>query len=318
MSDAAADLTNETNGVIGISNTNDSVVAMARSLPPLTWFRAFECAARHLNFTAAADELGLTQSAVSQQVRSLEMRFGVSLFQRQPRGLSLTDDGRRLLPDVTAAIGSLRTAAEIFETGPTAGLLTVATSVSFSQWYLAPNLQSFTAANPDLRVRVVGTIWPDEFHAAIADVEIRFGTKAMVGTGAQRLLPDRLIAVASPRLAVERDGLAEHALIEAVGTSGGWASWAKHVRYPQHLEPGLFVDSHGLAVDLARSGAGVAMTSSLIAAPSLREGSLRQVHPQAIANKDGYFLAVRKNTDGSADRFAAWLKRQIRSSTQDT
>lgn len=318
MSDLSAELTNETIEVIAINNTNTSVVSMARSLPPLTWFRAFECAARHLNFTAAADELGLTQSAVSQQVRSLEMRFGVSLFQRLPRGLSLTDDGRRLLPDVTAAIGSLRTAAEIFETGPTAGLLTVATSVSFSQWYLAPNLASFTEANPDLRVRIVGTIWPDEFHAAIADVEIRFGTKAMVGSGAQRLTPDRLIAVAAPRLAVERDKLSRHVLIEAVGTSGGWTSWATQVRYPDRLEPGLFVDSHGLAVDMARSGSGIAMTSSLIASPSLQDGSLQQVHPAAAPSKDGYYLAIRQNADGSAGRFAAWLKRQVRAATQDS
>ena len=64
---------------------------MAKSLPPLTWFRAFEAAARHLSFTAAANEIGMTQSAVSQQVKSLEMRLGVALFTRQARGLSLTD-----------------------------------------------------------------------------------------------------------------------------------------------------------------------------------------------------------------------------------
>ncbi|MEM6498530.1 MAG: LysR family transcriptional regulator, partial [Pseudomonadota bacterium] len=67
---------------------------MSRSLPPLTWFRAFEAAARYLNFTTAADELGLTQSAVSQHVRALEERFGTQLFERKPRGLALTDDGR--------------------------------------------------------------------------------------------------------------------------------------------------------------------------------------------------------------------------------
>ena len=68
------------------------------ALPPLTWLRSFEAAARHLNFTAAADELNLTQSAISQQVRSLEVRLGLKLFERKARGLLLTDEGRKRLP----------------------------------------------------------------------------------------------------------------------------------------------------------------------------------------------------------------------------
>ena len=105
---------------------------MSRSLPPLTWFRAFEAAARHLSFTAAAQELGLTQSAVSQHVRSLELRFGQMLFARKPRGLALTDAGRRLLPAVAKAIGGLAEASALFEPARPDSLLTVATSVSFS------------------------------------------------------------------------------------------------------------------------------------------------------------------------------------------
>ena len=107
---------------------------MARALPPVAWFRAFESAARHLSFTAAAEELGLTQSAISQNVRSLEVRFSTILFERKPRGLALTDAGRRLLPDVTAAMGSLSNAAGIFEGASESGLLTVAASVSFAQF----------------------------------------------------------------------------------------------------------------------------------------------------------------------------------------
>ncbi|MEO0719011.1 MAG: LysR family transcriptional regulator, partial [Pseudomonadota bacterium] len=113
---------------------------MPRGLPPLTWFRAFEAAARHLNFTSAADELGLTQSAISQHVRSLEMRLGVQLFRRNPRGLSLTDDGRRLAPQVGSAIAMLASAAASYDAGPSERLLTVATSVSIAQWILAPHL----------------------------------------------------------------------------------------------------------------------------------------------------------------------------------
>lgn len=284
---------------------------MARSLPPLTWFRAFECAARHLNFTAAADELGLTQSAVSQQVRSLELRFGVPLFQRKARGLALTDEGRRLLPDVSSALGVLAATARSFDTGPAEGLLTVATSVSFAQWYIAPGLPRFLDANPGVRVRIVSTIWPDDFHASVAEVEIRFGSETLVGKGAERLLPDDLIAVASPTRTIDPGALVEQPLIEAVGTSEGWATWAKTCGYPGELEPRLFVDSHGLAVDLARAGAGVALTSSLLAAPSLAEGALVKVHPQSLPSEDGYFLAARPRQDEGPQRFTAWLRTEI-------
>ena len=276
---------------------------MARALPPLTWFRAFEAAARHLNFTAAADEVGLTQSAISQQVRSLEIRLGVQLFQRKPRGLALTDDGRKLLPKVGSALETLAVATETFDTGPTPGLLTVATSVSIAQRIIAPSVQDFLAAYPGLRIRILSTIWPDDFKASIADVEIRFGSKKQVGSGATRLEPDSLIAVAAPTLT---GGLEEHPLIEAVGTSEGWRSWAKHARCDGALEPSIHVDSYGMALDLAVNGAGIALASSLLASRLLDSGALIQIHPATLPSTEGYFLALNADAE-PALAFRDWL-----------
>ena len=173
---------------------------MAKSLPPLTWFRSFEAAARHLSFTAAAEEIGMTQSAVSQQVKSLEMRLRVPLFVRQPRGLALTDHGRRLLPEVGAPLEALAAATARFEAGPGTDLLTVATSVSVAQWVIAPHLPDFTARHPEIRARFLSAIWPDDFQSARADVEIRFGSLKQVGSDAELLLPNRLVALKSPGL----------------------------------------------------------------------------------------------------------------------
>ena len=276
---------------------------MARALPPLTWFRAFEASARHLNFTAAADEVGLTQSAISQQVRSLEMRLGVQLFLRKPRGLALTDDGRKLLPKVGSALETLAAAAETFDAGPTRGLLTIATSVSIAQWIIAPGIEDFLAVHPGLRIRILSTIWPDDFKASIADVEIRFGSEKQVGAGATRLMPDSLIAVASPGLAGD---LESQPLIEAVGTSEGWRSWAAHARYDGVLEPAIHVDSYGLALDLAMHGGGVALTSSLLAARWLAAGKIIRVHPAALPGTEGYYLAVNAGS-GPAAAFGEWL-----------
>ena len=280
---------------------------MVRSLPPLTWLRSFEASARHLSFTAAADELGLTQSAISQQVRSLELRLGVHLFVRKPRGLALTDDGRRFLPQVGASLDQLATAVSGFETGSRSGLLTVAASVSVVRWLIAPKLKDFLGRNPGQRIRLVGTIWPDEFSASLADVEVRFGSQRQVGKGGERLTPDDLVAVARP----DRSGpLRAQVLIEAVGTSLGWRDWARQAGQPDEPVVSAYVDSYGAALDLAIGGAGVALTSSLLAAEALADGRLVQISQTRLPSPEGYFLAVTSKSD-PALTFRNWVKSLI-------
>lgn len=267
---------------------------MPRPLPPLTWFRAFEAAARHLSFTAAADELGLTQSAISQQVRSLETRLGVALFIRKPRGLAITDDGRKLLPKVGSAMETLAAATATFDAGPTRDVLTVATSVSVAQWIIIPELRKFLADNRGLRVRILSTIWADEFKTSIADVEVRFGSEKQVGDGATRLMPDNLVAVASKKL---KNSLSDNLLIEAVGVSEGWRTWAEKSGHEGDLEPAVRVDSYGLALDLAISGAGVALASSFLASGLIKSRKLIQVDPTGIPSTEGYFLAINSTSE---------------------
>ena len=263
---------------------------MAKSLPPLSWLRSFEAAARQLSFTAAAEELGLTQSAISQQVKALETRLGTPLFMRHARGLALTDAGRRLLPEVEAPLQALAGAVGAFETGPSTGVLTLATSVSVAQWVIAPRLPDFTARFPDLRLRLHSAIWPDDFHAIRADVEIRFGSARQAGPEAEPLLPDRLIALKSPRL---NGNLPDLPLIEAVGTSGGWQAWSRHVQ-PVPV-PTLYADTYGLALLLAAQGNGVALVSEFLAEQALDTGQVVRAHPASIPSAEGYFLSLDKS-----------------------
>ncbi len=276
---------------------------MSRALPHLTWFRAFEAASRHLSFTAAAGEIGLTQSAVSQHVRALETRLGVALFLRLPRGLALTDEGRKLQPQVGAALEMLATATRGYDGGGERGLLTISTSVSIAQWLIAPALGGYLAANPGLRLRILNSVWPDEFKASIADVEVRFGSEVQVGDGATRLLPDSLVAVAAPGVAGE---WARQPLIAAVGTSGGWPAWAAAAGIADPLAPTTLVDSHGMALELAVRGAGVALTSSLLAAGPLADGRVRMVHQARLTANEGYFLAVNP-TEPRARALGDWI-----------
>lgn len=284
---------------------------MARALPPLTWFRAFDAAARHLSFTAAAEELGLTQSAVSQHIRALETRLGAPLFLRKPRGLALTDAGRRLVPDVAAALGRLRSATDAFGLAVGEDVLTVATSVSIAQWHIAPAMAEFQAAHPGIALRIITTVWPDDFSAAQAEVEIRFGPRGVVGKGAEPLGPNRIALVGAPALLRRGwQGLNEVPLIQPVGISETWDAVARSVGKDAPAVA-LHVDNHGLAVELACQGAGVALTSSLIAAPALADGRLAALPLPPVEMQEGYFLALNHTAGARGKAFSDWLCRRI-------
>ena len=308
--------TNKRNSAIAISNVNGKNGCMAKSLPPLTWFRAFDAAARHLNFTAAAEELGLTQSAVSQHIRALETRLGAPLFLRKPRGLALTDAGRHLVPDVAAAMARLRIATDAFEPATGGDILTIATSVSFAQWFLAPGLADFRTQFPHVRVRLVTTVWPDDFIASNADVEIRFGLVEVAGGGARQLGDNRLVAVASPELVkdIAPDDwptLMKLPLIQPVGISDSWDKVMKSMGQQKCPDPQYFVDTHGLAVDMAVSGAGIALTSGLIAGPSLLAGRLVNLPLPGFHTREGYFVAIKGSVEPTKQGFVDWLDQRV-------
>lgn len=274
---------------------------MAKTLPPLAWFRAFEAAARQLSFTAAAEEIGMTQSAVSQHVRSLETSLGVTLFIRRPRGLSLTDDGRKLLPQVGSALESLTAATRAFQTVPTKNVLTIASSVSVTQWIIYPHLPEFTRSHPEIRLRFLSAIWPDDFHTIRADVEIPFGSQKQVGRDAVMLEPSGLVALKSPTIAGPLESLP---LIESVGTSDGWKTWGEVVG--GNPKPQIFADTYGAALHLAAHGNGVALVSKLLARPAMQTGRLMLAHSAVIPSKEGYYLRINE-ANPTAQQFRDWL-----------
>jgi LysR family glycine cleavage system transcriptional activator len=281
---------------------------MVKALPPLAWFRAFEAAARHLSFTAAAEEIGMTQSGVSQHVRSLETSLGVALFIRRARGLSLTDDGRKLLPQVGSALETLTAAASAFETVPTDNILTIASSVSVAQWIISPHLSDFTQSHPNIRMRFLSTIWPDDFHTVRADVEIPFGSQKQVGRDAVMLEPNALMALKSPTLSGSIETLP---LIESVGTSDGWKTWGEVVG--GNPKPEIFVDTYGAALNLAVHGNGVALVSKILAQHALKAGQLELAHKAAVPCKEGYHLRVNE-AKPKAKHFGDWLLGKIEGS----
>lgn len=292
---------------------------MSQSLPPLTWFRAFESSARHLSFTKAAHELNQTQSAISQHVKALEEKFGCALFVRKHRGVDLTDQGRRLLPSVSAAVAALSSAAATFETGIEKRTLTISASLSISRWYIVPGLKDFTADHENVAIRLATKTWPDEFFGSDADIEIRFDSKKSADDGAKLLEPNEMVVVASPSFLQRPDTrflspveIVPHPLIHVVGTADTWQAWAAKNSVKTELNVSTYVESHANAVDLARAGAGLAYTNHLIAAPSLADGSLILLQEERDAALDGYYVRVRDGVNFNlAQEFFEWVEGNI-------
>src|ERR1700756_1367711 len=137
-----------------LPSCKEPMPAPYRSLPPLATLRTFEAVARNLSFTRAADELALTQSAVSHQIRALEDHLGASLFARLHRGIELTIDGRTLLEGVRAGLDTVLLASERVRGQRRVGVLTVAAQAAFATWWLVPRLGRFAALHPEIEVRI--------------------------------------------------------------------------------------------------------------------------------------------------------------------
>ena len=290
---------------------------MASNLPPLAWIRAFEAAARHLSFTRAAEELNVSQSAISQNIRALEQKLGQGLFYRKARAIELTPAGRNILPEISTGLTSIHAAVDHLVAGKADDVITIASSLSFARWFLAPHINDFRQLYPDIRLNLVTSIWPDEFINSRADIEIRFGSEKQVGKNAERLLPDHLILVASKSLTsskpkIDWARIAEMPYIEVQGTANKWQDWVRHSGMKVDFRPVLFVDHYGLAIELMKSGQFVALVSSLIAAPALDAGWIEVISDYRQTSSDGYFLAqISPTKRGKSQIVADWIKSLI-------
>ena len=173
---------------------------MKRSLPPLNGLRAFEAAARHMSFTDAADELSVTQAAISHQVRGLEQRLGLKLFVRRNRSLLLSEAGQAYLPAVRAAFDQLNEATEKLLQKDRGGHLTVTTTASFATKWLVPRLGGFQRSNPEIDVRVSTGTGLIDFCREDVDIGIRYGRGQWPGLVAERLVGEDVTPVCAPSL----------------------------------------------------------------------------------------------------------------------
>jgi LysR family transcriptional regulator, glycine cleavage system transcriptional activator len=282
-----------------------------RALPPLNALRAFETTGRRLSFRAAADELGVTQGAVAQQVRALEDKLGFPLFLRQRRGVLLTDRGHAYFAEVHRAFEQLIEATDAALSRKR--VVTVSVTPSFASKCLIPNLPDFATEYPDIELRVMATDAISDFERDGVDLAVRLTRPPFpLGLAAEFLFSD-MIVVASPdlirnfSLPLTAEDIARFTLL-----NDGQANWASLLG-GRAARAELHINQAALAIDAAASGQGLAMANRVFLADTLVTGRLVQVVDDAVKTDLGYYLVVPKRTRGdkAITTVSRWILRQL-------
>ncbi len=291
-----------------------------RRLPPLNALRAFEAAARHLNFSRAADELSVTPGAVSQQIQNLEDYIGAALFRRTPKGLLLTDAAQIALPALREAFDRLAEAASMLTAAVDGRRLTVSVAPSFAAKWLVPRLRRFEEAHPQVDVWVSAGMELVDFANGEVDIAIRYGSGRYPGLEVTRLMQETVIPVASPELVASNtlaspEDLANHVLLhdgspDADDSCPDWTMWlaARGVKGVDGQRGPRFNQS-SLVIEAAVGGRGVALAKRALAQADLDAGRL--VAPLGVETAvDFAYYVVHPKAKGRLPQvkaFVAWL-----------
>lgn len=292
---------------------------------PLESIRIFEAAARHLGFTAAALELNVTQSAVSQRIKALEAALGVKLFERRPNGLRLTEAGQSYLLDIRPAIQRLRAATRraafrgSLPSSKADRVLAIGTTQSIALLCLMPHFASFRSAFPDVSLKIeTATALVDPAEAGL-DCAIRYGPGKWPGVIADHLAGETLTPVCAPALlepsrqVLELSDLAEYPLVHDLGPVS-WIEWLNYFGAAQTVLPEVLnVSESSLAVQAALDGAGVALGRAQLVRRGIASGRLVAPMSYAMDSPFDYYLvsSPQRSHDPLLAEFRHWLSEEV-------
>jgi LysR family transcriptional regulator, glycine cleavage system transcriptional activator len=275
---------------------------MLRRLPPLNALKAFEAAARHESFTRAAEELCVTQGAVSHQVKALETELGLKLFIRERQRLIITEQGREYLAVLRDALDRIALGTERLRQRQTSGALTVSTSPDFAAKWLVNRLGRFSEAHPEIDLRVSATMHHVDFAREDVDVAVRHGDGHWPGLDAVRLSPEQLFPVCSPKLMSgprairEPADLLKHPLLH-MDERKSWARWLEAAGVPDAgAIHGPVLNRASMLIDAAVDGQGVALARTTLAAWDLINGRLVRPFPIELSLTKTYWIVCPKVT----------------------
>lgn len=303
-----------------------------RELPSLDLIKSFEAAARHLSFTKAAQELFVTQSAVSRQIKALEEHLGVPLFRRFNRALLLTDAGQQLHRTAAEVLRLLDEATAKLAQGAPGRMLTVTTTVSFASLWLVPRLPRFRRLHPRIDVRISANNEICDLERERVDLAIRFCEPRAAPPGALRLTGEEVFPVCSPALLRERarplrrpQDLARHVLLHIDDPACrwpwlGWTEWLEALGVPELQPAGSLRFSHyDQLIQAAMDGEGVAIGRNPLLGRLIRKKQLVAPFSRRTVPSREYFIVA---SAGSAGRpavadFAEWLLAEMGQDTQE-
>lgn len=281
-------------------------------LPPLNWLRAFEASARTLSFTGAARDLNMTQSAVSQQIKSLEGFLGRPLFHRRHRALELTQTGISYLPVVRDAFRTLAHGTRAL-TRNESDVLQVQSNLTFAIHWLAPRLIRFRARHPEVQINIVTELWEPRDMADGADVEIRFSLRPSDRVHAEVLLTDHYYPVCAPGYPVTLQTLADQPLYDCANMMGTWAVWAEEQTLDWPDPPITYATTYSVPLSVAMTGGGLALAHDAIAGGLIKAGHLAAPFSHRARMQEAYYLiqSPRAHEMSAALAFSTWLREEI-------
>ncbi|MFA3918747.1 transcriptional regulator GcvA [Ruegeria hyattellae] len=289
-----------------------------RKLPPLNSLKSFEASGRHLNFRLAAEELGVTQGAVAQQVRALEELLKIKLFERHARGLSLTDEGRKYLPPVRRAFDMMAEATG--NLSPQSTVVTISSTPSFATRWLVPKLGRFSQDHPDIQVRLDASNERANFQTDGVDIAIRQGRPPFgPGLVADPLFAARLIAVCHPDLVSgpkpiqSPHDLLNHVLLE--DTHGQWPLFLETALGEQPVKDAktMAFSQTSMAIDAALASQGIALANREFVEADLRASRLCQPVEFSMETDEGYYVVAPREPRNPAivSIVRRWLAEQV-------
>ena len=286
-----------------------------RKLPPLNALKAFEAAARNLSFTRAADELFVTQAAVSHQVKALEDFLGVKLFLRRNRALLLTAEGQTYYLELKEIFDHILQATERLKNATSRGQLTISLPPSFAILWFVPRLSRFRDSYPDIDVRIRAVDEVDGSLTEDVDVAIYYGAGKWPGLKAFKLHSEYLIPVCSPLLLNGKKPLREprdllnHTLLHDE-TRNAWKDWFRLVGIDKDKGDNGPIFSHSnLALKAAVYGQGIALANNVLVKQEIEAGHLIQIFPDVLPRTKSFYLVCRESQAdvGKIATFRNWL-----------
>ncbi len=292
---------------------------MKHTLPPLNPLKTFESAARLLSLTLAAEELNVSQVAVSRQVRVLEDYLGVTLFKRLHRGIELTREGKELHNGIANAFQEIGDAARAVSRRGRRDILAIQSYTTFSQRWLIPRLARFHDANPGIEVRLSSSTEAVDFEAQNLDAAIRSGRGDWPHLHSEKLVDIELLPMCSPGLMACQSlaapvDLTRIRLLHSMARPHDWATWIKATGVELDPTPGIRFENSALAYEAAAMDIGVAIAVKVFVQRQIQSGAMIAPFAQSHLTDEGYYLTWPRNVKPSPPllKFLDWIRDEMR------